>query len=110
MQPTPFTLHMIAQEVAGYFDLTLTDLVIHKRAMDCRFPRQLAHYLCRQAGASYPQIATALNRHHSTIMHSVRVVEWRLLYEPLWALRIKALQAALIRESFAPDELADSPR
>jgi chromosomal replication initiator protein len=39
-------------------------------------PRQVAMFLCKQlTPASLPDIGRAFNKHHSTVIHSIRKVE-----------------------------------
>lgn len=66
--------------VADFYGITVDDLIRQDRRQPLALQRQVAMYVCReQAGASYPELARAFERHHSTIIHGVHEIEDRLL-------------------------------
>lgn len=72
------TPSLILHRVAAEFSLTVEDLIGRRRDGNVLLPRQIAQYLCRQDGMSYPQIGRLMHRDHSTVMYSCRVVEERM--------------------------------
>ena len=57
--------------VSSYFNIKKQDLLGKKRKAQFAFPRQIAMYLCRDMiNESYPQIAVAFSRDHTTILHA----------------------------------------
>ncbi len=68
---TIITVESIQDFISSYFNIKKTDLLGKKRKAQFTFPRQIAMYLCRIIiNESYPQIATAFNRDHTTILHA----------------------------------------
>ena len=65
------TIESIQNFVSSYFNIKKQDLLGKKRKAQFAFPRQIAMYLCRDMiNESYPQIATAFSRDHTTILHA----------------------------------------
>ena len=61
----------IQEAVARYYHISLEDLKGKKRTKSIVEPRQIAMYLCRDViNESYPQIAAAFSRDHTTILHA----------------------------------------
>ncbi len=69
----------IQKAVAEYFDVRLADMSSKHRQRNVAVPRQIAMYLCRRlTRASLPEIATAFDKTHATILHACTVVHNRL--------------------------------
>ena len=65
------TMESIQNFVSSYFNIKKQDLLGKKRKAQFAFPRQIAMYLCRDMiNESYPQIAAAFSRDHTTILHA----------------------------------------
>jgi chromosomal replication initiator protein len=65
--------------VARQFNLRVRDLRSPSRSARVTLPRQVAMYLMRRhCGLSYPEIGRRFARHHTTAMHSDRVVQEQL--------------------------------
>ncbi|MDU2182830.1 MAG: chromosomal replication initiator protein DnaA, partial [Veillonella sp.] len=65
------TIESIQNFVSSYFSIKKQDLLGKKRKAQFAFPRQVAMYLCRDMiNESYPQIAAAFSRDHTTILHA----------------------------------------
>ena len=62
---------------AGYFNLSLSELISQKRQRAFAYPRQMAMYLCRKyTKASLKEIGEAFgNKDHSTVLYAVRQIE-----------------------------------
>ena len=57
--------------MAEHYDITPEDIIGTKRNSKVVYPRQIAMYLCRDMiNESYPQIAAAFSRDHTTILHA----------------------------------------
>ena len=62
---------------AGYFNISLSEIISHKKQRVFSYPRQLAMYLCRKhTDLSFKEIGYSFGRKdHSTVIYSVRRVE-----------------------------------
>ncbi len=69
------TPEMIRDFIAGQFKVTINDLQSKSRKRLIAFPRQVSMYLARKH-TDYPlaEIGQALNRDHSTVVHSVKAI------------------------------------
>ena len=66
-----------------YFNLPKETFADHNRAGDMRFIRHLVFWLIRtQTTLSYNAMARDLKRDHTTIVHSVQVVNTNVFYVP----------------------------
>ena len=67
----------IAESVAGFYNITLEDLIKQSRKKEFVKPRQIAMYLIRkELDNSFPAIGEFFgNRDHTTVMHAVDKVE-----------------------------------
>ncbi len=74
------TVEYISETVADHFGITVKDLLSSKRNSNIVFPRHICMYLCRElTGNSLADIGSKLgNRHHSTILHSIELIEKKL--------------------------------
>jgi len=64
----------IKTTVAGFFNLSVTDLISNKKKRTYSYPRQLAMYLARKyTHLSYQQIGHAFgHKNHSTVIYAIR--------------------------------------
>lgn len=68
---TLIDIESIQDFISTYFNIKKQDLLGKKRKAQFAFPRQIAMYLCRDViNESYPQIAAAFSRDHTTILHA----------------------------------------
>lgn len=66
----------INKKVAKYYGVRDIDLMGETRVSHIVKARQVAQYLCREiAGLSYPAIGSVFKKDHSSVMHSIKVVE-----------------------------------
>lgn len=67
----------IKSVTAGYFNITVTDLVSNKKKRAYSYPRQLGMYLSRKyTHLSFQEIGDAFgNKNHSTVIHAIRRIE-----------------------------------
>ena len=73
------TPESVISTVARHFNLRQRDLRSSSRSRRIASPRQIAMYLIREHCAlSYPEIGRRFGRHHTTALHSVRMVKRRL--------------------------------
>lgn len=74
------TVEYIAETVADHFGITVKDLLSSKRNFAIAFPRHICMYLCRNiTDISLVEIGSRLgNRHHTTVLHGVELIEKKL--------------------------------
>lgn len=73
------TVGDIQKEVENFFKVSHAELVGKKRDRNIKYARQVAIYLCRQMlELPYNDIGKKFNRDHTTIMHSVSVIEEKM--------------------------------
>jgi len=78
------SVETIQERVSQHFGVSVTDLKSHRRDRPVTFARQIAMYLSRAlAEMSFPSIAEKFGgRDHSTVMHAVRMVEYKRANDP----------------------------
>jgi chromosomal replication initiator protein len=71
------TIESIQRYVADYYQLKVSDLKSRNNSKSIAMPRQIAMYLCKKlTHASLPEIGRSFgNKHHSTVIHSIKKVE-----------------------------------
>jgi len=71
------TLEDIMTTTAGYFNISMSDLLSNKKNRIYSYPRQLAMYLARKfTNLSFKEIGNSFNhKDHSTVIHALRKVE-----------------------------------
>jgi chromosomal replication initiator protein len=71
------TIEVIQKYVTDYFRLKTNDLKQRNNSKSISRPRQIAMYLCKTlTHASLPEIGRSFGgKHHSTVIHSIRMVE-----------------------------------
>jgi chromosomal replication initiator protein len=73
--PRALSAHSICELVGRQFKVSLDDLQSRSRKKAIAFPRQVAMYLSRKhTEETLAEIGRAMNRDHSTVMHSIKVV------------------------------------
>jgi len=66
---------VIRDFVAAQFKVSVDDLVSKSRKRSVAFPRQVSMYLARKlTDAALAEIGKTFNRDHSTVLHSIRVI------------------------------------
>ncbi len=76
-QANQVTGHEIVKFVARHYGLKVSEIKSKNNSKHIAFPRQVAMYVCKQLTTlSYPDIGKQFNnKHHSTVMHSVKKIE-----------------------------------
>jgi chromosomal replication initiator protein len=71
------SLEDIMNTTAGYFNISMSDLLSNKKNRVYSYPRQLAMYLARKlTNLSFKEIGNSFNhKDHSTVIHALRKVE-----------------------------------
>jgi chromosomal replication initiator protein len=89
----------IRELVARQWNVTPEGLASKRRTRDLTVPRQVAMYLIRElADLPLTQIGELFGgRDHSTVIHSIRVVENRVNVEPAFRQQVQEIQAELGR-------------
>jgi chromosomal replication initiator protein len=76
-QTNHVTGHEIVKFVARHYGLKVSEIKSRNNSKHIAFPRQVAMYVCKRLTTlSYPDIGKQFNnKHHSTVMHSVKKIE-----------------------------------
>lgn len=70
------TIEDIQKSVCDYFVVKMSDLKSSRRDRSIARPRQIAMYLAKElTSKSLPEIGSAFDRDHTTIMHAIRLIE-----------------------------------
>ncbi|MBR6021891.1 MAG: chromosomal replication initiator protein DnaA, partial [Kiritimatiellae bacterium] len=94
--PTALTIETIQRTVAEHYDLRLGDMTSKQRPANIAFPRQIAMYLCRElTDQSFPAIANAFGRNHSTVVHAHDAVAEKMRTDSALRQTILSLQQRL---------------
>ena len=73
------TFTSIQKAVAEHYDIRFADMTSKRRPRSIAVPRQVAMYLCRRmTPSSLPDIASAFDKTHATILHASRSIENRM--------------------------------
>jgi chromosomal replication initiator protein len=84
----------IIGKVAAAFGVTAKELMGPSRLRRVLVPRQVAMFLAREAcGLSFPRLAAAFGRDHTTVLHAVRKVEAGLASDERLAAVVRRLRA-----------------
>src|SRR5262249_19100119 len=102
--PAPLT--NIVERVARAFRIPPETLRSKSRVQHLAFCRQVAMFVCRRAGASFPTIGHELNRHHSSVIHGFGLVQKRFDTELAFRSFIEKLEAAINGSSIPAPEAA----
>jgi chromosomal replication initiator protein len=70
-------LEDIMDTTAGYFNISVADLMSDKKKRIYAYPRQIAMYLAREhTGLSYKDIGRSFgNKDHSTVIYAIKRIE-----------------------------------
>ena len=87
MYPRPHSASLsitdIQASVAGYYQLSVPELVSSSRAARISWPRQVAIHLTRElTNHSLHTIGDAFGRNHATVLHACKRVSERMTREP----------------------------
>ncbi|HEX4613399.1 MAG TPA: helix-turn-helix domain-containing protein [Urbifossiella sp.] len=84
----------IIKRVAAAFGVTEKELLGASRLRRVLVPRQVAMFLAREVcGLSFPRLATAFGRDHTTVLHAVRKIGAELTADERLAVVVKRLRA-----------------
>jgi chromosomal replication initiator protein len=72
------TIDIVQKAVADHYSLKVAELKSKNNSKSVAMPRQVAMYLCKNlTNASLPEIGKSFGgKHHSTVIHSIRKVEY----------------------------------
>jgi len=86
----------IVEKVSAAFDLSATELMSQSRLRGVLRARQVAMYLARElTGLSYPQLAIAFGRDHTTVLHACRKMETEMANDATLSGRVNEVRGAL---------------
>lgn len=75
----PDDVEKIIKDVASDYGFSVADILAKKRTKEVALARQRVMYVLREEyGFSFPQIAQALNRDHTTVMHGYKHIKEEL--------------------------------
>ncbi len=87
----------IIGKVAAAFGVTVKELSGPSRLRRVLVPRQVAMFLARETcGLSFPRLAAAFGRDHTTVLHAVRKIEAELATDVRLAAVVKRLRAEVV--------------
>jgi len=90
----------VLNAVARHFNVRVRDLRSQSRSGRVTVPRQVAMYLMRRYCAlSYPEIGRLFSRHHTTALHSDRVVQGQLAENASLRAAVVLVEKELLRLS-----------
>lgn len=71
------TVHKIQKQVAGFYNIKISDLISQSRSRNIARPRQIAMYLSKTlTKESLPKIGKEFGgKNHATVIHSVKLIE-----------------------------------
>jgi len=84
----------IVKFVARHYDLKVSEIKSKSNSRQIVIPRQVAMYLCKRlTDLSYPEIGKLFNdKHHSTVMYSVEMVDKKREADPDFDRMLKSLE------------------
>ncbi len=84
----------IVKFVARHYDLKVSEIKSKSNSRQIVIPRQVAMYLCKRlTELSYPEIGKLFNdKHHSTVMYSVEMVDKKREADPDFDRMLKSLE------------------
>jgi chromosomal replication initiator protein len=87
------TIELVQKVVADAFGVKISDLKSKRRTKAVVLPRQVAMYLCRTlTGSSLPETGNCFGgKDHSTVIHSIKVIEGKKEKDPELKARIEML-------------------
>lgn len=87
----------VQRMVCAEFNVTLGELVAHRRSRSVDRVRQVAFYLCRElTSQSLPVIGRKFLREHGTVHHGAAVVQRLIARDPAFAERVNRIRQAVI--------------
>lgn len=90
-------IERIQRAVANHFGVTRHDMLSERRTSNIVLPRQIAMYLCKALTLrSLPEIGRKFGgRDHTTVLHSVRKINARCVWDTEFAGKIEVLKSEL---------------
>lgn len=97
--PTRPTLEQVLECVCRYFKMDRELLLSRSRKRAVHFPRQVAMYLCRQhTDATLTAIGKAFRRNHSSVIHSLAVMQKRCLSDSTTRHQVAFLSQKILQD------------
>jgi hypothetical protein len=94
----------VVRVVSEAYGVSPADILSTRRGDGIMEPRQVAMFLARHCTLqSFPQIARAMHRDHTTVMHGVDRVRERIARDPSFARHVAAIEAQVLSQ---PDHQA----
>lgn len=100
----------IQRVVARHFHVPVATLRSRSRQRGVARARQVAMYLARKlTGASYPALGRLFNRHHTSVLTSVRRATQALATDQAFATTVARLEATLVDAHVTPSAVTTLP-
>jgi chromosomal replication initiator protein len=91
------SIDLVQKVVSSHFNIKISDLKVKRKNKGYVQPRQVGMYLCRKlTGSSLLEIGEKFGgKDHSTVLHSIKKVEERILKEPVFKQTMENLQSRI---------------
>ena len=91
------SIDLVQKVVSSYFNMKISDLKVRRKYKGYVVPRQIAMYLSRKlTNASLLEIGEKFGgKDHSTVLHSIKKVEEKMVKEPPFREMIETLQSRI---------------
>lgn len=90
------TINTIKRAVAQQYDVRMTDITSKRRPAAIALPRQVAMYFCRRlTDSSLPEIASAFEKTHATVLHACKRIDTRLQTDEAFRRKLQMIAKTL---------------
>ena len=90
------TIDSIIENVCAYYNVSVKEVPSRTKRREVANVRQVSMYLARKlTEQSLGEIGRAVNRDHATVVHSIKVVEQQLEYDPMLRRAVKDIENEL---------------
>jgi chromosomal replication initiator protein len=91
------SIDLVQKVVSTYFNMKISDLKVRRKYKGYVIPRQIAMYLSRKlTNASLLEIGEKFGgKDHSTVLHSIKKVEEKMVKDPTFREMIENLQGRI---------------
>ena len=102
----PLTTRLIQRLVATHYGISLEHLLSERRMRKYARPRQIAMWLAIKLvpGHSFPRVGRAFERDHTTVMHSVKIIEDLRRREPKLRNELEHFETRILDQTIIPTQ------
>lgn len=95
------SIEAIQHAVAAEFGIPVAALAARNNSRNVALPRQVAMFLSKKlTGASLSEIGRTFNKHHTTVLHSVKKIERSIVNDSELSKRVSALKEILANSKY----------